>query len=206
MRTITLAAVLCLTLPSAQAVAQTSQCQWIGNIWSCSQQPPQPGIRWDLLQQPDIAGNAMRAYEDGRRAREERERARAEAERIAAERDFYRAQTQAITQQGQRPAIPAPPAEDYSQRWLAAAQPRMHLFPDFAKVVFAKEVAISADMVKLMSTSPYAADIAYHLATHRIEARAIYDMQPLDAARAISRLEDEARLKDTSRASATAGH
>ncbi len=77
----------------------------------------------------------------------------------------------------------------HMQQWLKSAQPRMHLFSDFEKVVFSPDVAISDDMIKLMAGSPFAADIAYYLGSHKMEATAIKSMAMLDAARSISDIE-----------------
>ncbi len=74
--------------------------------------------------------------------------------------------------------------------WLRAAAPRMGLFEDFEKVVFAPDVAINFDMIRLMTHSKYAADIAYYLATHRIESFAISQMPLAEAARAMQSIEN----------------
>jgi len=74
-------------------------------------------------------------------------------------------------------------------QWLKSAQPRMHLFPDFQQVVFSQDLAISDDMIEIMAPSPFAADIAYYLGTHKIEAMAIKTMSLADASQAISGIE-----------------
>ena len=176
------------------ASAQTTQCRWIGSVWTCEQQRSS-SVQWQNGVVPDVGGNAMDAFYRGRREREEADRAKLEAERLAAERDFYRSQTPSgISGQGQ-PNAPtqATPPSNYGQIWLANAEKRRHLFRDFDKVVFAPDVKISEEMVMFMSSSPYAADIAYYLGTHKAESLAISRMPLLDAARAIDVI--ESRIK-----------
>jgi len=84
-------------------------------------------------------------------------------------------------------AIPA----DYLDRWYVAARPRMGLYPDFETKVYSAKVDISPAVVWLMSTSPYAADIAYYLATHKAEAAAISSMPLANAGRAIDQIAAE---------------
>jgi hypothetical protein len=129
-----------------------------------------------------------------RRGREERERIELERERLELERQRLEFERQRPRDQAGQPgaAVPlAPPAssDPYLQEWMAKAQPRMGLYPDFAAVVFESDVAITPDMVKLMAGSEFAADIAYYLGTHKAEARAIAMLPLLDAARAIDAIE-----------------
>ncbi len=98
----------------------------------------------------------------------------------------------------QAPVAPPPPkhseqVDPAMREWLKAAAPRLHLFPDFDKVVYANNVSITIDMIRLMAGSPYAADIAYYLATHKTESLAVSQMPLLEAARAVSAI--EARVK-----------
>jgi len=93
--------------------------------------------------------------------------------------------------QSQTTSQPDPVIED----WLRAAAPRMGLYPDFEKVVFSPDVPITTDMVRLITSSPLAADMAYYLGTHKMESLAISKMSLADAAQSLSQL--EARLKST---------
>jgi hypothetical protein len=77
--------------------------------------------------------------------------------------------------------------------WLKAAVPRMGLYPDFEKVVFSSDVAITNDMIRLMAGSPLAADIAYYFGMHKYESMAVSKMNLWQAARAIEQI--ETRLK-----------
>lgn len=77
--------------------------------------------------------------------------------------------------------------------WLKAAAPRMGLYADFEKVVFASDVPITNDMIRLMTSSPLAADIAYYLGMHKFESLAISKMNLLQAARSLEQIEN--RLK-----------
>lgn len=81
------------------------------------------------------------------------------------------------------------PSEKLMADWYKAAQPRLYLYPDFDKVVYASDVPITTDMIKLMSGSPYAADIAYYFGTHKTEAAAIAQMPLLEQSLAISKIE-----------------
>ncbi|MEO7384912.1 MAG: hypothetical protein ABIU18_08265, partial [Novosphingobium sp.] len=56
--------------------------------------------------------------------------------------------------------------------------------------------SISEEMVMLMSSSPFAADIAYYLATHRAESIAVSKLPLLDAARAIDHIETRVKASD----------
>ncbi len=147
--------------------------------------------------QPDYQGIAalMNARTQAEQAQVQR---RQIDEQAATQRRLIEEQTRALQlENNQREAAARRPERSevvqemspYMQQWLKSAQPRMHLFPDFEKVVFAPDLAISEDMIKLMAASPYAADIAYYLGSHKMEAVAIRDMPMLDAARSISEIE-----------------
>lgn len=76
-----------------------------------------------------------------------------------------------------------------AQAWKEKAMKRSHLYKDFESVVFAEDVSFNMNMIKLMSMSDYAADIAYYFGTHKIEAVAVANMSILDAANRISAIE-----------------
>lgn len=101
------------------ATAQTTQCQWVGNVWTCNQQRSGSSVQWQNGVMPDIGGNAMRAVEQGREQRRQEERARLEAERLAAERDYYRSQTQQTSPtRSQRIVAPQSPSTAQSPQGL----------------------------------------------------------------------------------------
>ena len=130
------------------------------------------------------------------------EAARARAERDRAETDLIRQTTAAM--QRQRQYTPESPAMTTNNQptetspviraWLIAAQPRMHLYPDFEQVVFAADVPFTEKLIDLMSGSDYAADIAYYLGKNKIEAVAISEMPTLKAAQSVQDIEE--RLKN----------
>jgi hypothetical protein len=125
--------------------------------------------------------------------------AKEQAELTAAQRRLTEAQTQGVEAENAQRASAAqgaPPAPEITPQlrdWLRAVRPRQALYPDFASVVYAPDVPISDDMIRLMTGSPYAADIAYYLGKHKIEARAMRGMPLLDAARAIEEIEARVR-------------
>ena len=82
------------------------------------------------------------------------------------------------------------------QDWWRVAAPRVGRFPDFEQVVLKSNAPISQDMVRLMTGSPLAADIAYYFATNRMEALAVTQMSLLDAARAVDRIERALKAKE----------
>lgn len=89
--------------------------------------------------------------------------------------------------------VAPPPPDPIFDEWLKAAAPRMGLYPDFQTVVFAPDLPITTDMIRLMTPSSLAADIAYYLGKHKLESLAITKLNLAEAARAIDRIEE--RLK-----------
>lgn len=187
------AAIFALTAP---AFAQsTTTCRWVGQVWTCDQTAPPPTsqtaprINWDILRAPnhDFSNSFQQGFAIGERMR----RSRIEQERIEAETELLRAQRRVIEQGNGQGQNANPP--DYIARFTAAAAPRAHLFPNFWDVVSQPDLPITVDMVILMSASPYAADIAYHLTTHRAEATAISRLPLLEAGRAIDQIEKSVR-------------
>jgi hypothetical protein len=108
------------------------------------------------------------------------------------EQEKQRRQAEVARSEQRQPNTQPDPVID---EWLKAAAPRMGLYPDFEKVVFASDVAITTDMIRLMTPSPLAADIAYYLGSHKIESRAISMMTLVQAARTIDQI--ESRLKSS---------
>jgi hypothetical protein len=70
--------------------------------------------------------------------------------------------------------------------WPKAAATRMAFFPDFEKVVFTNDVPITAGMIRLMTPSPLAADIAYNHGTNKLESLIVSKITLVVAARAES--------------------
>ena len=196
------AAVCALSLPAhAQS---TSSCSWVGNVWTCNHTAPPPPlnpappIQWDTLRQPN--NTFSDSFERGRAIGERMRQSRLEREKIEAETELLRAQRRAIEQNAGQGGVPVSLAPDYLAKFTAAAASRKHLFPDFDAVVSQPDLPITVDMVILMTSSPYAADIAYYQATHRAEAAAISRLSLLEAGRAIDRIDRELQEADKANA------
>ena len=155
-------------------------------------------------------------YLDGKRERQEAERRQLEIEAIRLQNQQKKADLEQEAEsrrknlENQPRRQPLEKKEEVSKQqnqpepnastpvideWLRAAAPRMGLYVDFETAVFAADVPITLDMIRLMTPSPLAADIAYYLATHKMESLAISKMTLVEAARAIDRI--EAKLKTT---------
>jgi len=152
------------------------------------------------------------------------EQERAQQEKLAAEAQLLKEQTRAIELENQRRTLElesqqsdvgrlqggdraavttdkVPPADVTLARqmtyrdWQLAMASRKSRYPDFDTVVFVPDNPVNQDMIQWMAISPYAADIAYYLGTHRQEAQQIAALRFLDTGRAIK--EVEARLAST---------
>lgn len=186
-----------LLLASASSVAngQTrSTCQWVGSVWTCNSSGGQ-GIDWSRASRPstDAAESFARGMELGeqaRRAKLERERLKLEQDRLQLERELLERRKLDAQKPGQTASGALP---DYTAKWLEKARPRIGLYPDYAKVVFEGDVAITPSMIMLMSSSDYAADIAYYLGTHKAESLAIAQLPLLEAARALDAIESKVK-------------
>ena len=118
-----------------------------------------------------------------------------------AQRRFYEDQLaqqqrdRAIKEQKEQAALDV---RDYEKRVIAdyfkAAQNRASLYPDFEKVVFANDVVITIDMIKRMSNSFYAADIAYYLGTNKDEAYKISKLSWFDMGVAVANIEEKLKI------------
>jgi TolA-binding protein len=165
-----------LTLVSASAsfaqvpIAMQFQGIQIPNTLQMMQQAEQ--IRSIQLQN-EQAALQLRQMEEQRRAQER--------------------QRQQQIEERQKQSQSANQTDPIIDEWLKAAAPRMSLYPDFEKVVFANDLAITTDMIRLMTPSPLAADIAYYLGSNKLESLAITKMSLVEAARSIDRI--EAKLK-----------
>lgn len=199
------AATIALVLSAPASAQTTTNCTWVGSVWTCNQSAPRPGVDWNASSRAgnsynDSLQRGLAVGEQIRRARQERERLKLEQKRLELDRQLLeqrRSEAQVGSQDRSVPSqgTPAPSALTQSQiqAWLDKARPRMARFPDFEKIVFDNGVNITPDMVILMTGSDYAADIAYYLGTHRAEATAISRLPMMDAARALDEI--EARLR-----------
>lgn len=118
---------------------------------------------------------------------------RLQNEQAEAQRRYMEEQARAQEKQRQQQSQTSNQSDPVIDEWLKAAAPRMGLYQDFEKVVFAADVSITLDMIRLMTPSSIAADIAYYLGTHKMESLAISKMNLADAARSIDRI--DAKLK-----------
>jgi hypothetical protein len=123
---------------------------------------------------------------------------RMQNEQAEAQRRFNEEQTRAQERQRQQQAEQSQGQSQSANQpnpifdeWLKAAAPRMGLYKDFEKVVFAGDVSITPDMIRLMTPSTFAADIAYYLGTNKLESLAISKMTLVEAARSIDRIETQ---------------
>ncbi len=117
-------------------------------------------------------------------------------EQIRARQYQSQKEENARRQQSQQSSQPLDPVVE---EWLKSAAPRMSNYPDFEKVVFAPDVSINIDMIRLMTPSPFAADIAYYLGTNKVESLAISKMNLADASKAIDRIEKKFKTKKTTK-------
>jgi hypothetical protein len=62
-------------------------------------------------------------------------------------------------------------------------------YGDFKEVAAAEDLMLSPAMQQVIRESPAGLDVAYYLGQHREEADAIFEMTPLDAIRALGRIE-----------------
>lgn len=71
--------VLLAALLAAPAYAQNTNCQWIGNVWSCNTPQRNPGVDWNLGRPtPNYNNQMMDAFRQGQQARQEQEYYRAQ--------------------------------------------------------------------------------------------------------------------------------
>ena len=75
---------------------------------------------------------------------------------------------------------------------MEAIKSRKAMYPDFDKVVLHGNAPVTPSMLRLMSESPYAADIAYYLGQHPEQSGAIARMPPEQARSAIKQIESAA--------------
>jgi small-conductance mechanosensitive channel len=101
-------------------------------------------------------------------------------------------QQQQTAQAGQAPISER--EREILERFAAAAEPRRALFPDFERVISAPDVAITFDMIELMSSSPYAADIAYYLGNNKSKAYEIARLPLLRQAEEIRKIEQAVQV------------
>lgn len=75
------------------------------------------------------------------------------------------------------------------QSWASHVSEAKARYTDFDVVALARDVPVSGDMARLIQTSEVGADVLYHLGQNKALSAEIAGMNPMDAARAIGRLE-----------------
>lgn len=75
------------------------------------------------------------------------------------------------------------------QSWASHVSEAKARYTDFDAVALARDVPVSGDMARLIQTSEVGADVLYHLGQNKALSAEIAGMNPMDAARAIGRLE-----------------
>lgn len=116
-----------------------------------------------------------------------RQAAAQEAERIRIEQERIQIQMERDKRQAAVKAQQAPEKQqtddEIIKRWAAAAQPRIHLYPNFNDIVYARDLPLTVPIINLMSQSFYAADIAFYLGSNKHIATQISNMS-IDQAQA----------------------
>jgi hypothetical protein len=192
MKNLVVLIILCMNLCAEQVAAQN------------------PALLFRPLQLPDPLQQALQ-LEQIRALRLQNEQAEAqrrflEEQQAEAQRRFLEEQQakERVRRETENSASQQPQqisqTDPVIEKWIKAAAPRMGLYQDFERVVFAPDVPITIDMIRLMTPSPLAADIAYHLGKNKIESLAISKMSLIDAARSIeaieARLSSEAKQRE----------
>lgn len=76
-----------------------------------------------------------------------------------------------------------------AQAWTAQVADAKARYSDFAEVALSQDVPISDTMAEIIQTSEVGADVAYFLGRHKALAADISKLTPVEAARAIGRIE-----------------
>jgi hypothetical protein len=105
----------------------------------------------------------------------------------ASERSHTTRQTKAM--QAERDSMQAESAAMRRAAWTEQVEAAKAVYADFEAVAFAGDVPLSKTMEDVILSSNQGADVAYFLGVNRSEAARISRMQPLDAARALGRIE-----------------
>ncbi len=117
------------------------------------------------------------------------EKASVGSERRALEREANKAGSAAEAAQREAEAITAREQAAIEQSWAAQREEAKQRYADFEQVALSDEVPISRAMGELIKTSDMGADVAYHLGQNRDLAAQIAKLSPVEAARAIGRIE-----------------
>ena len=187
---------VCLSALTASAQAQVKldtsiirQGVWQPYVFQPREDPIQLRMRAEQLRQQMLQNRQMELElqrQAEQRNREEQQR-NSEAAKRSSEAERRRLEsTRASSQDDQRNTQLHPSVES----WLRAAAPRMGLYDDFEATVFAPDLPMTHDMLRLMSEKTYAADIAYYLGKRKMEALAISKLDILEARKVIDNIEE----------------
>jgi hypothetical protein len=109
--------------------------------------------------------------------------------RTLAERDAGFVAEEAQAERGKAQAIEQQERAIVAQAWQAQLASARQRYADFDAVALADEVPIFPHVADILVSSEMGADVAYHLGRNRALALEIAHMTPIEAARAIGRLE-----------------
>ena len=107
----------------------------------------------------------------------------------AAQRDADDALSQAEQARARAQAIQQEEDQIITQTWNAQVADAKSRYADFDAVAYDQSVPINEDMAKVIRTSDVGPDLAYYLGKNKAVAADIAHMTPLDAARALGRIE-----------------
>lgn len=141
-------------------------------------------------------------YERAEQRRRQQEQAELQRQQAEAQRQLLDEQRRAVELENRRREAelrePPPTAgqgpsdlrqQEILRKWESAAGYRRNFYADFDEVVLAPDVNITLQMIELMASSPFAADIAYYLGKNKAEAARIARLPLLEQASAIRDIE-----------------
>lgn len=107
----------------------------------------------------------------------------------AAEREAGAASAEAEEARQRAEKIRQAEAAMVAQNWTTAVSEAKARYADFDAVALSGDVPINEDMARIIQTSDVGPDVAYHLGRNKALAAEISKMPPIEAARAIGRIE-----------------
>ena len=89
----------------------------------------------------------------------------------------------------QAEAAKAAQKQEAAQNWAAQVQEAKARYPDFAQVALADNVPINAPMAEMIAQSDVAADVAYFIGKNPSVGLQMWNLPPMEMARAMGRIE-----------------